>query len=109
VAATGSMFTPPVMGAGAFMIADYLSVPYGEVVKAAVIPAALFYLSLVIFADVTAVRSGLKGLRREELPDWKRALLQRGHLLIPIISLVVFIGLLTMKLFLIQPLTEQRN
>jgi TRAP transporter 4TM/12TM fusion protein len=91
VAATGSMFTPPVMGAGAFMIADYLSVPYGEVVKAAVIPAALFYLSLVIFADVTAVRSGLKGLRREELPDWKKALLQRGHLLIPIISLVVFI------------------
>jgi TRAP transporter 4TM/12TM fusion protein len=91
VAATGSMFTPPVMGAGAFMIADYLSVAYGEVVKAAVIPAALFFLSLVIFADVTAVRSGLKGLRREELPDWKKAMLQRGHLLIPIISLVVFI------------------
>jgi TRAP transporter 4TM/12TM fusion protein len=91
VAATGSMFTPPVMGAGAFIIADYLSVPYGEVVKAAVIPAALFYLSLVIFADVTAVRSGLKGLKREGLPDWRKALLQRGHLLIPIIALVVFI------------------
>ena len=91
VAATGSMFTPPVMGAGAFIIADYLSVPYGEVVKAAVVPAALFFLSLVIFADVTAVRAGLKGLRREELPDWKRALFQRGHLLIPIIALVVFI------------------
>ena len=91
VAATGSMFTPPVMGAGAFMIADYLAVPYGEVVKAAVIPAALFYISLVVFADVTAVRAGLKGLARTQLPDWKRALAKRGHLLIPIIALVVFI------------------
>jgi TRAP transporter 4TM/12TM fusion protein len=91
VAATGSMFTPPVMGAGAFMIADYLGVAYGEVVKAAVIPAALFYLSLVIFADITAVRTGLKGLSRDQLPDWKQALAKRGHLLIPIVALVVFI------------------
>ena len=91
VAATGSMFTPPVMGAGAFMIADYLGVGYGEVVKAAVIPAALFYLSLVIFADITAARTGLRATLREDLPDWKRALAARGHLLIPIIALVVFI------------------
>lgn len=91
VAATGAMFTPPIMGAGAFMIADYLGVPYGEVVKAAVIPAALFYLSLIVFADISAVRSGLKGLHREDLPDWKTALKERGHLLIPIVCLVVFI------------------
>jgi TRAP transporter 4TM/12TM fusion protein len=91
VAATGSMFTPPVMGAGAFMIADYLGVAYGEVVKAAVIPAALFYLSLVIFADITAARTGLKATRKEDLPDWKRSLAARGHLLIPIVALVVFI------------------
>lgn len=91
VAATGSMFTPPVMGAGAFMIADYLGVAYGEVVKAAVIPAGLFYLSLMIFADITAVRTGLKGLPRDQLPEWKKALAKRGHLLIPIIALVVFI------------------
>jgi len=91
VAATGSMFTPPVMGAGAFMIADYLGVAYGEVVKAAVIPAALFYLSLVIFADVTAARTGLKATPREDLPDWKGSLAARGHLLIPIIALVIFI------------------
>jgi TRAP transporter 4TM/12TM fusion protein len=91
VAATGSMFTPPVMGAGAFMIADYLGVAYGEVVKAAVIPAALLYLSLVIFADITAARTGLKATRKQDLPDWKKALGARGHLLIPIIALVVFI------------------
>jgi TRAP transporter 4TM/12TM fusion protein len=91
VAATGSMFTPPVMGAGAFMISDYLSVPYGEVVKAAIVPAALFYLSLVIYADLTAVRSGFRSMTREELPDWKQALARRGQLLIPVIALVVFI------------------
>lgn len=91
VAACGSMFTPPVMGAGAFMIADYLAVPYGDVVMAAVIPAVLFYISIVIFADSTAARSGLHGLRTAELPDWKNALAQRGYLLIPIIALVIFI------------------
>jgi TRAP-type uncharacterized transport system fused permease subunit len=48
------------MGAGAFMIADYLSVAHREVVKAAVIPAALFYLSLMVYADIVAARSGLK-------------------------------------------------
>jgi TRAP transporter 4TM/12TM fusion protein len=91
VAATGSMFTPPVMGAGAFMIADYLSVAYGEVVKAAIIPAALFYLSLMVYADIAAARSGLKGISREEIPDWKEGLARRGHLLIPVIALVIFI------------------
>ena len=91
VAATGSMFTPPVMGAGAFMIADYLAVPYGDVVVAAVIPAALFYLSLIIFADIAAARAGIRGSSRADLPDWKRSLAQRGHLLIPIIALVYFI------------------
>jgi TRAP transporter 4TM/12TM fusion protein len=91
VAATGSMFTPPVMGAGAFMIADYLSVAYGEVVKAAVIPAALFYLSLMIYADIGAARSGLKGISKEEIPNWREGLARRGHLLIPVIALVVFI------------------
>lgn len=91
VAATGSMFTPPVMGAGAFMIADYLSVGYSKVVLAAVIPAVLFYISLIVYANVTAARSKLKGLRREELPDWKKALITRGHLLIPILALIYFI------------------
>jgi TRAP transporter 4TM/12TM fusion protein len=91
VAATGSMFTPPVMGAGAFMIADYLSVGYSEVVKAAIIPATLFYLSLVVYADIAAARSGLKGISKEEVPYWKTGLTKRGHLLVPIIALVIFI------------------
>ena len=91
VAATGSMFTPPVMGAAAFLIADYLAVPYGDVVVGAIVPAVLFYLSLVIYADLTAAKSGLKGLHSQDLPNWKIALLDRGQLLIPIVLLVVLI------------------
>lgn len=91
VAATGAMFTPPVMGAAAFLIADYLSVPYGTVVMAALIPALLFYLSLVVYADICAAKNGLKGLTSENMPNWKKALKDSGLLLIPIILLIVLI------------------
>ena len=88
VAACGSMFTPPVMGAAAFLIADYLSVPYGKVVLASLFPALLFYISLFVAANVGASKGGLKSLSRDEMPDWKAAVLDRGHLLIPIVLLV---------------------
>jgi len=91
VAATGAMFTPPVMGAAAFLIADYLAVPYGNVVMAAIVPAVLFYISLVVYADICAAKSGLTGLQADHMPDWRAALRDRGQLLIPIILLIVLI------------------
>jgi TRAP transporter 4TM/12TM fusion protein len=91
VAATGSMFTPPVMGAAAFLIADYLSVSYGMVILASVIPAGLFYLSLFIYSDVCAAKNNLARTRKEDLVDWKKALRERGLLILPIILLVVLI------------------
>ena len=91
VAACGSMFTPPVMGAAAFLVADYLSVPYGKVVLASLFPALLFYISLFVAANVGASKGGLTGLSREDMPDWRAAVLDRGHLLIPIILLVALI------------------
>ncbi len=91
VAACGSMFTPPVMGAAAFLVADYLSVPYGKVVLASLFPALLFYISLFVAANVGATKGGLTSLSREDMPDWKAAVLNRGHLLIPIILLVALI------------------
>jgi TRAP transporter 4TM/12TM fusion protein len=90
-AAVGSMFTPPVMGAGAFLIADYLGVAYGKVIVVAIIPAALYYISLCINADIGAAKIGLKGVPKDSLPDWKTALLRRGQMLLPIIVLVVMI------------------
>ncbi|HWQ80573.1 MAG TPA: TRAP transporter fused permease subunit [Anaerovoracaceae bacterium] len=91
VSATGAMFTPPIMGACAFLIADYMGVPYGEVVMAGIMPAILFYVSLIISADVVAARSGLEGMRREDMPDWKAAFMRRGQMLLPIVVLVYFI------------------
>ena len=91
VAATGSMFTPPVMGAAAFLIADYIGVSYGKVVLAAIVPAALFYISLFAYADVSAARHNLSPVKKEDLVDWRRALRQRGHLLFPIALLIFLI------------------
>lgn len=68
-ASTGAVLAPPVMGATAFVIAQFLNVSYAEVAVAAVIPAALYYIGLFMQVDAYAARRGLKGLRREELPS----------------------------------------
>ena len=91
VASTGGMFLPPVMGAGAFIMAEYLNVPYLSVAKAALIPAVLFYISLFLITDIRAVKADLKGLPPEELPDIKDALLKRGYHGLPLLFLIVFI------------------
>jgi len=68
-ASTGAVLAPPVMGATAFVIAQFLNVPYSEVALAAIIPALLYYTGLFMQVDAYAARHGLKGLRREELPS----------------------------------------
>jgi TRAP transporter 4TM/12TM fusion protein len=68
-ASTGAVLAPPVMGATAFVIAQFLNVSYAEVALAAVIPAALYYLALFMQVDAYAARHGLKGLPRAELPS----------------------------------------
>lgn len=92
-ASTGGMFTPPVMGAGAFIMAEYLGISYGEVALAAAIPAFLFYLSVLLFVDIEAVKRGLKGLPKEELPSIKKVITESGYLAIPLVTLIVFIVL----------------
>jgi TRAP transporter 4TM/12TM fusion protein len=67
-ASTGAVLAPPVMGATAFVIAQYLNVSYAEVALAAIIPAALYYIGLFMQVDAYAARHGLKGLQRAELP-----------------------------------------
>lgn len=93
VASTGGMFLPPVMGAGAFIMAEYLNVPYFAVAKAALIPAVLFYLALFLIADARAVKSNLKGLPPESLPDVKTAVFKRGYHGLPLLMLISMIVL----------------
>lgn len=68
-ASTGAVLAPPVMGATAFVIAQFLNVPYSEVALAAIIPALLYYTGLFMQVDAYAARNGLLGLKREELPS----------------------------------------
>jgi TRAP transporter 4TM/12TM fusion protein len=91
VAATAAMFTPPLMGAGAFLIAEFLQVPYSEVAKAAILPAALFYLSLVITVYLRAVQVGAASDRNALRPQVGATLAQYGHMVPPVIVLIALI------------------
>jgi TRAP transporter 4TM/12TM fusion protein len=86
---TGGQIVPPVMGAGAFLMAEILGVPYPQVALAAVIPALLYFTSAYWMIDFYAASTGLKGLTREELPVFRRIMAEKGYLLVPILILLV--------------------
>ncbi|HXG53134.1 MAG TPA: TRAP transporter fused permease subunit [candidate division Zixibacteria bacterium] len=71
VASNGGQITPPVMGAAAFLIAEFLSLPYGQVALAAAIPAALYYLALFTQVDLEAAKHGLGGLPADRIPRFR--------------------------------------
>lgn len=91
VASTGGMFTPPIMGAGAFIMAQYLEKTYSAICVAAIVPALLYYLALMFVVDARAVKGGLVGLPQEQLPSFRKVMRERGHLGIPIIFLIAVI------------------
>jgi TRAP transporter 4TM/12TM fusion protein len=84
---TGGQITPPVLGAGAFLMAEITGIPYGEIALAAVLPALLFYVACWFHVDYHAVRLGLKGVPRSELPPIGR-MLTMLYLFSPIYILV---------------------
>jgi TRAP transporter 4TM/12TM fusion protein len=79
------------MGAAAFILAQFIGRPYAEVALAAAIPAVLYYLSLYAIIDLEARRLGIATIPRSELPDVRRGLRERAHLLLPLLLLVYFI------------------
>jgi len=85
-ASTGGQIMPPVMGAGAFIMAGILGIPYFAVAKAAIIPAVLYFLAVYLMIDLEGRKIGLSPLK--EVPRLKTVLLKGGHLLIPLILLV---------------------
>jgi len=85
---TGGQIMPPVMGAAAFLIAEFLGIPYAKIIVAAAIPAVLYYLSVWMMVHYEARKTGLRGLRKEELPDVRAVLRSRGHLLLPVALMV---------------------
>jgi len=85
----GGQIMPPVMGAGAFLMAEVLGVPYSKVALAAVIPALMYYTAAYWMIDFYAASSGLWGMKKEELPVFRRIMLEKGYLLVSIIVLGV--------------------
>lgn len=90
-ASTGGQIMPPVMGAAAFVMAEFLAVPYATVALWAVIPAVLYYLAVFFAVHFEAKRYGLHGVPKNELPALGHVMRERGHLFIPIVT--IFIGL----------------
>ena len=94
VASTGGQIMPPIMGAAAFVMAEFLGVSYLQVTIWALMPAALYYLACFGAVHFEAKRRGLSGIPRSELPHVRSVLRERGHLFAPagIILLVLFLG-----------------
>ena len=84
VASTGGQIMPPVMGAAAFVMADFLQVPYGQIVIAAALPALLYFVCVLISVDLEARRRGLPTIGREEIPRIGQTLKNLGHMMVPL-------------------------
>lgn len=87
-ASTGGQLMPPVMGAAAFLMAEFVGVPYIDIVKAAIIPALLYFAGVWLGVHFEAKRSNLKGIPRSELPKIGTLLRERGHLALPLVVIV---------------------
>ena len=90
-ASTGGQIMPPIMGAAAFLMAEYMGVPYATVALKAILPAVLYFAGIYIAVHLEAQKLGLRGIPREELPQM-RVLMKQIYLLAPLIVLVVLVS-----------------
>ncbi len=87
-ASTGGQIMPPVMGTVAFLMADYLGVPYGKVAAAAFIPACLYFTAVFWQVDLRARQLGLRGIPQDQMPDWRKTVKAYWLMIVPMIVLV---------------------
>ncbi len=92
-ASTGGQIMPPIMGAGAFIMAEITGIPYQEIAIAAIIPAVLYFASIYFMVDFEAAKLNMRGMREDELPKFA-ALARQAYLFVPIVILIValFLG-----------------
>jgi TRAP transporter 4TM/12TM fusion protein len=92
LASSGGQLMPPIMGAAAFIMIEYLGISYGQLVLHATVPAVLYFLSVLMIVHVRSVKRGFTAIPRSEMPDLKEELKARGHMIIPIVVLVVMLA-----------------
>jgi TRAP transporter 4TM/12TM fusion protein len=92
-ASTGGQIMPPIMGAGAFIMAEITGIPYTEIAVAAIIPAVLYFVSVYFMVDFEAAKLGMRGMREDELPKFRK-MIRQVYLFVPIIILIyaLFMG-----------------
>ncbi len=87
-ASTGGQIMPPIMGTGAFIMAEFLGMPYIKIAAAAIIPAVLYFAAVYFQVDIRARKVGLRGVPADQIPSATKTLLNYGHMFIPIFVLV---------------------
>jgi len=90
-ASTGGQIMPPIMGAAAFLMADYVQLPYGQIALKAILPAVLYFAGIFVAVHLEAKKMGLRGLTKEELPK-VAPLLKKVYLLLPLVLLIYLVG-----------------
>ena len=90
-ASTGGQIMPPIMGAAAFLMTEYVNEPYGQIAVRAILPAVLYFLGIFIAVHLEAKKSGLKGIPRSELPKFTQ-LIKKVYLLAPLIILIYLVS-----------------
>ncbi|MBB3231397.1 TRAP transporter permease [Halomonas stenophila] len=94
-ASTGGQIMPPLMGAGAFLIAEYTRMPYLDVVKVSILPAIMYFSTVYLFVHIIALKQGMQGMTRSELPQMRDVMGAGWHFLLP---LAVLVWLLVMNM-----------
>ena len=90
-ASTGGQIMPPIMGAAAFLMAEYTAVPYSSIIVKAILPAILYFAGIFIAVHLEAKKCGLKGISKDSLPQ-ALALIKRSYLLLPLIVLIYLVS-----------------
>ncbi len=92
-ASTGGQIMPPVMGAAAFLMAESIGLPYGVIVKAAIIPALLYFVGIYIITDLEARKQGLVGMDKDKMPKLAKVMLERGFLMLPLVAIIAILAM----------------
>ncbi len=90
-ASTGGQITPPIMGAAAFLMIEFLNLPYTTIITAAIVPAAMHFFGVLMQVHFEAKKRGLRGLRAEEMPDLKAAFRRDWPTVIPLVALIAIL------------------
>ncbi len=90
-ASTGGQILPPVMGAAAFIMSEFTNIPYIQIVVSAVVPALLYYVGVMVMVHLQASKRGLKGIPKDELPEFRSTFFMGFHLILPLVAVVLFL------------------